>query len=60
MTMNPSSRDAFPALIVARAVHSTEEYFTPLYGVLAPARFVTGFLFEGPTGVGLPIGDLGL
>src|SRR6476660_7313284 len=46
--MNRLSRDAFLALILTQAAHSTEEYFTRLYEVLAPARIVSGFLFGDP------------
>ena len=46
--MNRLSRNAFLALILTQAGHSTEEYFTRLYAVLAPARFVSGLLFGDP------------
>jgi len=46
--MSRRSRNAFLALILTQAVHSTEEYFTRLYSVLAPARLVSGFLFGDP------------
>ena len=39
-------RGAFLALILVQAVHSTEEYFTRLYDVLPPARFVSGLFFN--------------
>ncbi|MEO8431472.1 MAG: hypothetical protein ABI592_08185 [Acidobacteriota bacterium] len=46
--MNRPSRNAFLALILTQAAHSTEEYFARLYAVLAPARFVSGLLFGDP------------
>jgi uncharacterized protein with HXXEE motif len=46
--VNRLSRNAFLALIITQAAHSTEEYFTRLYDVLAPARFVSGLLFGDP------------
>jgi len=46
--MNRLGRNAFLALILTQAVHSTEEYFGRLYAVLAPARFVSGLLFGDP------------
>jgi len=46
--MNRVGRNAFLALILTQAAHSTEEYFTRLYAVLAPARFVSGLLFGDP------------
>jgi hypothetical protein len=46
--MNRLSRNAFLALILTQAVHSTEEYLGRLYAVLAPARFVSGLLFGDP------------
>lgn len=46
--MSPLSRNAFLALILTQAGHSTEEYFARLYAVLAPARFVSGLLFGDP------------
>ena len=36
----------FLALILVQAGHSIEEYSTRLYDVLAPAGFVSGFLFH--------------
>ena len=42
--MNPRSRAAFLALIVAQAAHSIEEYVFRLFDVLAPARFISGLL----------------
>jgi Protein of unknown function with HXXEE motif len=42
--MSRLSRGAFLALILTQAGHSIEEYFGHLYDVLAPARFVSGFL----------------
>jgi hypothetical protein len=44
--MNRLSRNAFLALILTQAGHSTEEYFARLYAVLAPARYVSGLLFS--------------
>ena len=44
--MNRGSRWAFLGLVVAQAAHSLEEYSTRLYEVLAPARFVSGLVFE--------------
>jgi len=35
-------RDLFLALIGAQALHSVEEYFTRLYEVFPPARFISG------------------
>ena len=46
--MNRLTRNAFLALILTQAGHSTEEYFARLYAVLAPARFVSGLLFGDP------------
>jgi len=46
--MNQLSRNAFLALILTQAGHSTEEYFARLYDVLAPARFISGLLFGDP------------
>jgi len=36
----------FLALVLAQACHSIEEYFTRLFEILAPARFVSGLLSE--------------
>jgi hypothetical protein len=44
--MNRQGRIAFLALILAQAGHSVEEYFTRLYDVLAPARFVSGLISQ--------------
>jgi len=38
------SQLVFLLLILAQAAHSVEEYFTKLYEVLAPARFVSGLI----------------
>ena len=46
MTVNQLSRNAFLALILTRAGHSTEESFARLYDVLAPARLVSGLFFR--------------
>lgn len=42
--MDPRSRVAFLALIVAQAAHSVEEYVFRLFDVLAPARFISSML----------------
>ena len=39
----------FLALILAQAGHSIEEYFTQLYDVLAPARFISGLFSSSAT-----------
>jgi hypothetical protein len=44
--MNRASRSTFLALVIAQAVHSTEEYSTRLYDLLPPARFVSGLLSD--------------
>ena len=41
-TSSPAVRDLFLALIGAQALHSVEEYFTKLYDVFPPARFISG------------------
>jgi hypothetical protein len=35
---------AFLALVLAQAAHSVEEYYTRLYDVLGPARYVSGLI----------------
>jgi hypothetical protein len=37
---------AFLLLVLAQAAHSAEEYFTNLYEVFAPARFVSGLVSD--------------
>jgi len=39
---SPVERRLFLALIGAQALHSVEEYFTRLYDVFPPARFISG------------------
>ena len=39
---SPVERGLFLALIGAQALHSVEEYFTRLYDVFPPARFISG------------------
>ncbi len=39
---SPVVRGRFLALIGAQALHSVEEYFTKLYDVFPPARFISG------------------
>jgi len=36
--MNPRAKFGFLAIVVAQAMHSTEEYVTQLYEGFAPAR----------------------
>jgi hypothetical protein len=43
-TINRKIRIAFPALLIAQAAHSIEEYAFRLYDVFAPARFVSGLI----------------
>jgi len=57
--MNRLSRNAFLALILAQAGHSTEEYLGRLYDVFAPARFVSGVLF-GEARIGFVIFNVSL
>jgi len=42
--MNRRTSITFLTLILAQAGHSIEEYFSRLYDVLAPARFVSGLV----------------
>lgn len=44
--MNRRTSITFLTLILAQAGHSIEEYFSRLYDVLAPARFVSGLLSD--------------
>jgi len=53
------SRAAFLILVLVQACHSIEEYFTRLYDVFAPARYVSG-LFSEDRRVGFLIFNIGL
>lgn len=50
---------AFLALIVAQAMHSVEEYFSGLYEVFAPARFISG-LISNDLSTGFVVFNVGL
>ena len=52
--MEPRTRNAFLALIVAQGAHSVEEYASGLFEVFAPARFVSGLVGNNP-GLGFAI-----
>lgn len=57
--MDPQSRAAFLALILAQAAHSVEEYVFRLFDVLAPARFISS-LFSNDLARGFAIANVGL
>ena len=57
--MDPQSRAAFLALILAQAAHSIEEYAFRLYDVLAPARFISS-LVSNDLARGFAIANVGL
>jgi hypothetical protein len=57
--MNPESRRAFLALILAQAAHSIEEYVFRLYDVFAPARFVSR-LVSNDLALGFAVANAGL
>jgi hypothetical protein len=42
--MKNSTLNAFLALVLTQAAHSTEEFFFALYDEFAPARFISGLL----------------
>jgi len=44
--MNPQMKYGFLAIVVAQAMHSTEEYLTRLFEVFAPARFISSLLTD--------------
>jgi hypothetical protein len=46
--MEKRTRDAFLALILVQAAHSTEEYVFALYDVFAPARFASELVSDDP------------
>jgi hypothetical protein len=55
--MNPRSRSAFLALIIAQAAHSIEEYVFRLFDVFAPARFVSS-LFSNDLALGFALANV--